>query len=75
MPATVTVTGPVDVPGAMIAMICVSLQLLTVGGIPLNRTALLLWVAPKPLPVMATGSPLCPIEGDEAVIAGCPPRA
>src|SRR5437660_11946889 len=72
MPATVALTGPVDMPGAMVAVIWVSLQLLATAVAWLNCKTLLLCAAPKPLPVMVTTEPFTPTEGDKAVIAGAP---
>jgi hypothetical protein len=52
--ATVMLTGPLVAPAGTEAVICVSLQLLTVAKAPLNCTVLVLWLAPKPLPLIVT---------------------
>src|ERR1017187_4980354 len=69
IPATVTVTAPVIAFGGTTATICELVQLLAVAGTPPTSTTLLLWVAPKPLPLMVTGVPTTPELGETLVIA------
>src|SRR5258707_5120602 len=70
VPATVTLTGPVDVAPGTTATIWLSLQLVTVAEAPpFNCTTLLPWVAPKPPPVMVTEVPAGPVIGANSVTA------
>jgi hypothetical protein len=64
----VTVIGPVVVPGATVAVICVALFTVNeLAGVPLNETA----VTPvKFVPVMATEVPTGPLLGVKLVMAG-----
>ena len=63
IPATVTMTDPVEADIETLTLITVSLQLVIVPSCPLNFTVLVPWVAPKPLPLIWTGVPGEPLAG------------
>jgi hypothetical protein len=63
-PPTVTTTLPVVAPIGAGTVILVADQLVGVAVVPLNFTVLVLWVAPKFVPVMVTGAPTTPLDGD-----------
>jgi hypothetical protein len=67
-PLAVTEKGPEDVPDGTVAMMLVSLQMATGTAVPLSVIALLPWVAPKPVPVIATSDPTTPDVGDSPVM-------
>ena len=69
IPATVTVTAPVTAFAGTEAMIWELVQLVAVAVAPPNSTTLLLWVAPKPLPLIVTGVATTPELGEMLVIA------
>lgn len=70
-PPTVTTTLPVVAPAGTIAVILVLLQLVTeVTGVPLNVTVLVLLVAPKLPPAIATDVPTGPELGVRLVMKG-----
>jgi hypothetical protein len=68
LPFTVTVKGPVDAPDGTVALISVSLQLVTVALVPLSETVLLPRVAPKPVPEIETPDPTAPEAGDNPLM-------
>ena len=69
-PFTVTTTVPVvAVPGTD-ATICVSLQLLTIAGVPLKVMVLLTCAAPKLLPTIVMVAPNGPAAGDKFEMTG-----
>src|ERR1700680_2456123 len=59
-PPTVTTTFPLVAPAGTGATMLVALQLVGVGAVPLNVTALPPCVAPKLVPVMVIGVPTTP---------------
>lgn len=67
---TVTTTLPVVAPTGTETVIDVALQLVGVAAVPLKVTVLVLWVAPKFVPVMVTGAPTTAEVGDRVVIVG-----
>jgi hypothetical protein len=69
-PLTVTTTFPVIAPVGTCATIWVPLQLVMGATVPLKLTALVPWVAPKFIPVIATDVPAGPEVGDKLVIIG-----
>ena len=71
-PAIVTQAGPVSVPGGTTAVICESLQEVTVARLPLNWTVLLYCAEPKLLPEMTTLPFTGPVDGVRAAMAGAP---
>src|SRR5207244_9934209 len=48
----------------------VALQVVGVAVVPLNRTVLVPWVAPKFAPAIVTAAPTAPWVGDRLVMAG-----
>jgi len=70
VPPTVTMTLPVVAEGGAIAAILVSLQLDTPACEPLNVTALVPCVAPKPVPEIVTKVDMLPDVGFRLVILG-----
>jgi len=71
-PPIVTRTGPVEAPVGTEAVILVSLQLVAEAATLLNKTVLLPWVVPKPLPVIVTAVPIDPEVGDKPEITAPP---
>lgn len=69
-PFTITETGPVAAPAGTCATIQVALQDDTAALVPLNRTLLVPWVAPKLEPAIVTEVPTAPEVGDRAVMTG-----
>jgi hypothetical protein len=56
------------VPDGTFAIMLVSLQLATGTVVPLSKIVLLPWVAPNPVPVIATSDPTTPEVGDRLVM-------
>jgi hypothetical protein len=69
-PPTVTTTLPVVAPVGTAATMLVADQLVGVAVVPLNVTVLVLWVAPKLVPVIVTDVPTGPVVGDRLVMVG-----
>jgi len=69
-PPTATTTFPVSAPAGTGTLILVSLQELGVAAVPLKLTVLVLWVAPKPDPLIVIDVPHDPVEGDSEAIVG-----
>jgi len=69
-PPTVTTTLPVVAPVGTGTTMLVADQLVGVAAIPLNVTALLPCVAPKPVPVTVICVPTGPLVGDTLVTMG-----
>src|SRR6202521_69374 len=70
MPPTVTTTGPVvAAPGTGTTMLA-ALQLVGVAAVPLNRTVLVPFVAPKFAPAIVTAVPTAPDVGLRLVRLG-----
>src|SRR6266404_5218155 len=67
---TVTTIEPVVAEAGDAATICVSLQLLTVAGVPLKVMVLFLWLAWNPEPVIVICEPATPPAGTTMLIAG-----
>jgi hypothetical protein len=63
-PPTVTTTAPVVAANGTVAVMVVSLQLVTAAKTPLNVTVLLPCVAPKLLPKKVTDVPMIPEAGE-----------
>jgi len=59
--ATESTTGPEVARVAIVMMIDVLLQVLTVTGAPFKVTTLPFWVAPNPEPVISTWLPIDPV--------------
>lgn len=70
LPPTVTITFPVVAPLGTVAMMLVSLQLVTVAPVPLNVTVLVPWAAANPVPVIVTDVPAKPPTGERPVMLG-----
>jgi hypothetical protein len=71
IPPTVTMTLPVVAPVGTAALIDVALhEVIVVAVVPLNCTELVLWLVPKPVPVIVTEMPAPPVTGDKVVILG-----
>src|SRR5690242_3479635 len=68
--ATETSKGPEVAPLGMVMLREVVLQELTVTGMPWSSTRLPPCVAPKPVPVIATGLPTAPVVTETPVIMG-----
>src|SRR5882724_4291145 len=60
---TVTVIWPVVAPEGTVAIICVSVHVVTAAATPLNLMVLLRWLAWKPLPAIVTWVPDVPPSG------------
>ena len=69
-PPTVTTTGPVVVPTGTGTTILVSLQVVGVAVVVLNRTVLVPFVAPKLAPAIVTTVPTGPDAGVSVVMDG-----
>jgi hypothetical protein len=70
-PPTVTTTFPLVAPAGTRATMLVVPQLTSVpGGVPLNVTTLVFWVAPKFVPEIVTGVPIAPAVGLRVAILG-----
>ena len=67
---TVTVNVPDEAPVGTTATTLVSDQLVATVFVPLSATVLLPWEAPKPVPVIVTGTPTGPEVGAMPVIVG-----
>jgi len=67
---TFTTTLPVVAPVGTTATIEVAPQLVIVAVVPLNATVLVPCVVPKFVPVIVTGAPTVPDEGDKLVMLG-----
>jgi hypothetical protein len=69
-PPTVTMTLPLVAPLGTGTTMLVAVQLVGVAEVPLNVTALLPWVVPKPVPAMVTEVPTAAEVGDKLVMLG-----
>jgi hypothetical protein len=69
-PLTVTVTGPVVTPLGTVAVILPLDHELATAARPLNRTALVPWLAPKFDPVMMTELPAAPVVMESDAMDG-----
>ena len=67
---TVTTTGPVVAPVGTGTTMELTLQLVGVAAMPLNRTVLVPRVAPKFDPVIVTDVPINPDVGERLVMCG-----
>jgi hypothetical protein len=69
-PPTVTIMHPVVAPLGTGTAMLVLLQLVGVATAPLNVTLLVPWVVPKSVPLIVTGVPTGPDEGDRLSTSG-----
>jgi hypothetical protein len=69
-PPTFTTTLPVVAPAGTGTTILAALQLVGVPAVPLNETVLDPWFDPKFVPVIVTGVPAEPDDGDKLVMLG-----
>ena len=72
---TVTVKAPEEAAAGTTATTVVSDQLVATAAVPLRATVLLPCEAPKPVPVIVTGTPTGPEVGEIFVIVGACARA
>ena len=70
IPPSETVTEPLVAPDGTVAVMLVLLQEVVLAVTPLNRTVLLPWLAPKPLPVSVIEPPTGPADGVKLEMMG-----
>jgi hypothetical protein len=72
-PPTLTMTFPVVVPAGTGTTMLVADQFVGAAMVPLKKTRLVPWIAPKLAPAIVTAVPTLPVVGDRLVMLGADP--